>query len=292
MVKAQFSWFSSKLRRDRIDAFSAQVSYFIIISFIPFMLFVLTLLQSVNVNGDNLLNAALRILPASVAGFLGDIFSEKREGFTLLSIAAVTCIWSASAAMLALIKGLGAVFGSKSRNYFWLRFLSVVFTAAFAVVLAFTCVLLIFGNTIYNNILGLMDARFVKIFVDFKSVIGFVILTVFFTFSYKVLPLRNTTKIRWCFIGGCLTSGAWVLYSFLFSVFVENFANYSNVYGSLAALVILMLWLYFCMYIMFVGGEVAVWLEKGSIREDLRIYRKTRKERKMKQKADQNRNNK
>ena len=71
-------------------------------------------------------------------------------------------------------------------------------------------------------------------------------------------------------IGGSLSALAWVLYSFFFSIFVENFGNYSSVYGSLAALVILMLWLYFCMYIMFIGGEVAVWLQTGGIITDFK----------------------
>ena len=59
------------------------------------------------------------------------------------------------------------------------------------------------------------------------------------------------------------------MFSFFFSVFVENFSNYATLYGSLAAIVILMMWLYFCMFILLIGGQVAMWLQNSSILCDL-----------------------
>lgn len=67
-----------------------------------------------------------------------------------------------------------------------------------------------------------------------------------------------------------------MLFSFFFSLFVDNFSNFS-LYGGLATLVILMFWLFFCMYILFLGAEVSMWLECSGIGQDLADIRKKRR---------------
>ena len=71
-----------------------------------------------------------------------------------------------------------------------------------------------------------------------------------------------------------------MLFSTFFSIFVENFSNYATIYGSLAAIVILMMWLFICMYILLIGGELAVWLQTSSIKSDMRrVFRVFRRRR-------------
>ena len=271
LVRKHFRWFTKKLRSDSVDSYSAQVSFFIIISFIPFLMLVISLLQTVNINGISLLTSILDLLPKSISEFLKTIFDQNLNGLTIVSISAVACIWSSSMAMLALIKGLNSVFDvAETRNIIWLRAVSILYTIAFVVIIIFTAVLLVFGNTIYKLFLFNLHPIFSYLLDDFKFIAVFIILALFFTFSFKIIPIKSKIKLRFCMIGGSLSALAWVLYSFFFSIFVENFGNYSSVYGSLAALVILMLWLYFCMYIMFIGGEVAVWLQTGGIITDFK----------------------
>ena len=78
--------------------------------------------------------------------------------------------------------------------------------------------------------------------------------------------------------GAAFSAAGWVLFSFFFSIFVERFSDFS-LYGSLATLVILMFWLFSCMYIMFLGAEVSMWLETSSIGMDVKNLRKKRKKR-------------
>lgn len=266
-----FHWYSDKLRDDNVDSFSAQVAFFIMIAFIPFVLFLLSILQSINISGTSLLNAAIGIFPKEVQNFLLYVLVQHSEPIALLSVAAFTCLWSSSKAMLALIKGLNSVFDvEETRNFVWLRIVSIGYTAIFAVILAATTVVLVFGNTIYNNILTYFDPGVAKNLIEGKSLVGFVILLVFFTFSYRIIPRKAKISLWNCIWGGAFSAAGWVLFSFFFSLFVENFGNYSGMYGSLAALVILMLWLYFCMYILFLGGEISIWLETGGIKEDIK----------------------
>jgi membrane protein len=72
---------------------------------------------------------------------------------------------------------------------------------------------------------------------------------------YKSLPSRKIKFIDQI-PGAVITSAGWVSFSILFSFFVDNFSNYANIYGSLTAIIVLMLWMYICMYIMFIGAEL------------------------------------
>lgn len=278
LIKKHFNWYLDKLKADSVDAYSAQVAFFIIIAFIPFALFLLSLLQSININGTSILNSAMVIFPKEVQEFLSYVLFQRKEPITLISVAALTCLWSSSKAMLALMKGLNSVFDVReTRNFIWLRIISVGYTIIFAAVIAATVVILVFGNLIYNAVmqrLGYMDVRGMP---SGKFLIGFIILSLFFTIFYRAIPRKARISFCNCCIGGALAAGGWVLFSFFFSIFVENFANYSGMYGSLAALVILMLWLYFCMYIVFFGGETAVWLETGGFFKDIKCLCKKHK---------------
>jgi membrane protein len=277
LIENNFRWFTRKLREDAVDSYSAQVSFFIIIAFIPFITLLLSLLQSVRVGHASLLTALLGFMPESLSEFVQSLFSTEIQPIAIVSVSAVTCLWSASMATLALIKGLNSVFDApKHRGIIWLRFVAVLYTLVFVVMLAFCVLLLIFGNTIYESIFHGRGPASSDLMMEWKSVIAFLILAIFFTFSFQVLPLKTKVSLKHCAIGGSLASLGWVLFSFFFSLFVSYFGNYSAVYGSLAALVIFMLWLYFCMYIMFLGGEVAVWLERGPILKDFRRWRDKR----------------
>lgn len=267
--KEELIKFIKKTREDSLDAISAQIAFFMIIAVIPFGMFILSLLQMININGISLLNSAIGLLPSAVSEFVLGLFPEDLELFTSLSIAAVACVWSSSVAMRALIKGMNRVFRSTyERGYLWMRMVSFLYTIVFALILVISVLLLIFGNTLYTALSQFLHWDFIPMLIDFKSLLTFMLLVVFFTLSYRFVPFKVHTKTKNCFIGALVAAGGWVLFSYFFSLFVENSARYSAVYGSLATLVIFMFWLYFCMYIMFLGGEIAVWLDKE--RENLK----------------------
>ena len=109
---------------------------------------------------------------------------------------------------------------------------------------------------------------------------SYVLLLFFFWLMFIAIP-RKQVSLRNAFFGAALASAGWVLFSFFFSVFVENFANYATIYGSLAALVILMVWLYACMFILLIGGEIAMWLQHSGINRDVSDLKTERRRRKL-----------
>lgn len=273
LVKKHALWFLERTARDRLDSSAAHGAFFLIISFLPFLAFLLTLMQQIHFsNGVTLIEMALDIFPAPVAVYLGNLLPSPLESSGVLPVAAITAVWASSSGMVAIIKGLDQVYEVKeTRNYFHLRLIAVAYVVAFAVVLLITAALLVFGSTIYHFLLSHSPPFFATLLINFKSLAGFVLLFFFFTLMYVFLPRRRVRFLH-NLAGAAFSAGGWVLFSYFFSLFVENFSHFS-IYGSLATLIILMFWLFFCMYILFLGGEVAMWLETGGIAGDLAALR-------------------
>lgn len=230
--------FLTQLRDDSISAFAAQAAFFIILSFIPFIMFLLTLLNLFPISTGNITR-----LPAGI-------------------LSGTAALWSASRGTLALVRGLNAVYKYKeTRNYFFLRALSMLYTLCFAVLLVATFLLLVFGNRLYNWIASqlpmLKDLAF--LIMSLRSLVTIIILTVFFLLLYLVIPNRKSRLLKEL-PGAILAAGGWMGFSFLFSFYIDHSPNASFAYGSLTTLAFSMLWLYFCMYILFVGAEINVFL--------------------------------
>lgn len=268
-LKKHILWFVDRINRDRLDSSSAHGAFFLITSFLPFVAFLLTLMQRIHFSsGVTMIEAALELLPATFSTALREIIPSPIEASGVLPVAVITAVWSSSMGMVAIIKGLDHIYEVEApRNYIMLRIMAVVYVVMLAVVLIAAAVLLVFGSTIYYAILDRWPL-FAALLMKFKSLVGFVLLFLFFTLLYSFVP-RRRVRIRHNLAGAAFGAGGWVLFSFFFSIFVENFSNFS-IYGSLATLVILMFWLFFCMYILFLGAEVSMWLECSGVEADLK----------------------
>ncbi len=270
LIQKHFVWFSEKIDRDAVDSYAAQVSFWILIAFIPFVMFVLTLLQIIRFEDTTLLFAFANMMPEPVEQLLRLLFSEIRAPQGILSMTAIVCVWSASTGMLALVKGLYAVFDvPKKRNFIFMRVLAILYTLALAIILLVSMGLLVFGDMLYEWLIPYMPPAFPNLVREFKPLMGFAILLLFFWLMFIAIP-RKQVSWRNAFWGAALAAAGWVLFSFFFSIFVENFSNYATIYGSLAAIIILMMWLYICMFILLIGGELAMWLQHSSIKPDVR----------------------
>jgi membrane protein len=199
-------------------------------------------------------------MPSAVSSFFDTYIEEIMNSgkLSLTIISALVLLWSASKGVFAIIGGLNSVYEIKEdRNYFLLRFFAILYTVAFVLILMFALMIMVFGSKVndficsmFPNITGL-----VYIISSLRYILGFAMLVLFFTLLYKMLPngkIKFTKQVP----GAVLASGGWVAFSFAFSFFVENFSNYANIYGSLSAIIVFMLWLYTCMYILFIGAEI------------------------------------
>ena len=216
----------------RMNLYAANASFFMVLAVFPGLLLLLGLLRYTPLEVER--------LGELLAGFLPEALAEGAEELILLTydntsgltlgLSAVTTLWSASRGIFGMITGLNAVYEvEENRSWFHVRLLSVVYTFAFLLVLLLTLIFHAFG-------MGLL-----------------VLQTMIFTAMYMVLP-SGQNRFLDALPGALLASSGWLVFSDLYSIYVTNFAHLSNVYGSVYAVALSMLWLYFCMDIVFYGG--------------------------------------
>ena len=258
--------FLFRLKEDSVSAYSAQAAFFIILSAFPFFMFLLALIQYLPLTEQDFIQAVIQVVPASTAPFVQNVINEiySSSTTTLLSITGITTIWGASKAFYALIYGLNAVYGIlETRNYIVLRTIATLYTLVFSVILLVTLSILGFGNrialAIQTQIPALKDLALLVI--SLRAATALCILILYFLALYIVIPNRKSHILREL-PGAIVTAGGWIGFTYLYSFYIDHMSNFTSTYGSLTAIVLLMLWLYICMYMLLIGGEVNAWLHE------------------------------
>ncbi len=265
-----YKYILATLRRDAVGAYSAQAALFLIISFFPFVMLLISLSQFILPWDEReMLEIITRFLPETISDWGRDIVLElyTKSSGALISVSAVTTLWAASKGVHVLIKGYDVVYEVENpRNYFWQRGISLLFTIVLLLAIIITVTLIIFGGTIYDFFLSawpfLKDLKFIVNLV--RSLIAPALLTVIFTALFTFFP-RRKTKFRKELPGALFSAVGWWGFSYLFSFYIDNFSSFSYLYGSITAVVLFMLWMYVCMYITFIGAEINMFLRYGMI---------------------------
>jgi len=258
-VIKQVRVFLIKLRKDHVGAYAAQSAYFIMLSFIPFLILFLTLIQYTSITKADIFIITQQLLPDSLDGFVINIIDEIYQTTALtLSLSAVTAAWSAGKGILALMRGMNAIFGvEEKRNYVYLRIQSAIYTLMFIVAIILTLLILVFGNYIHSLVAAHFPlyAVFTGFIVKLNDIVSIAFLTFVFMFLYSYLPNRKT-KMTHQIPGALFSALGWYIFSLGFSVYIYISPGLNNMYGSLTTIILVMLWLYFCMYIILIGAEI------------------------------------
>ncbi len=275
---AMVKLFLSKLRRDNVSAFAAQAAFFVILSFLPFLIFLLTLVKFLPIGEERLLLTVQSVFPPAVHDFIGVLLSEARQkaSGTLRSVSAVTALWSASRGVLAIVRGMNAVYGNtETRNYVVLRLISLGYTLLFAVILVLALVVLVFGNRIYAYIQSTVPVAEHGAFlvISLRTVFSFLLLTGFFFLLYVYVPDRKPERVVTELPGAILSATGWMGFSYLYSYYIDHMGRFSAMYGSLTVVVLCMIWLYACMYILFIGAEVNEAVTEGTIQAEWKRFK-------------------
>lgn len=205
-------------------------------------------------------------------GIIREITIRATPG-ALLGAAGVSAIWAASRCLLSIIQGLNKVYSVDSKHsWVKLRLLSVVYVFVLQLMIIVSLGILVFGEQINSWLIAEFNLEILnQSYINLRWGIGFLLLILFFMFVYTIIPEK---KKRFRKAGGramrnlpgaVLAAVGWLGFTGLFTMYIDHFTDFGAVYGSLTAAVILMLWLYFCMYILFVGAQFNVWLRRSSI---------------------------
>ena len=248
---------------DNIFVYSAQASFYIIISFIPFIMVLLSLTNYfLPVSEADIMSLAKPLIPDVLKPLIEAVIHElfyKASG-SAISITALSSLWTASRGIASISRGIRNVYHTPARQSLILDILcSMLYTIAFIAIMLIFLVTSVFGTSIMT-FLELKSGFLYWILSKtswIKWLFTFVVLTVFFALIYMAFSGRKISLKRHL-PGAVFTTSVWIVFSLLFSFYIDHFANYSYIYGSLAAIVLLMLWIYFCMIIFLIGGEINV----------------------------------
>ncbi len=248
------------LNRMHIPQLAANTGYFIVLSVFPALLLVLSGLSYTGLTVENLLEMLEGVLPQALMDTARQLILSvyKNASGAVAGVSALTAIWSSSRGVYGLLTGLNAIYGvSEDRGYLYTRFISVLYTFALEVVILLTLVLHVFGNSLLKFIrsLNLPAMTVLMDILDLRFVFLLVIQSLLFTLMFMILPNRRN-RFWESLPGGLLASIGWLLFSNLYSVYVTHFPSYANIYGSVYAIAISMLWLYCCLEIIFFGGAL------------------------------------
>lgn len=257
--------FMSRIKEDHVGAYAAQTAYFLIMSFIPLVLFLATAVRYTPVTYTLIRQVIMGVVPVNLQEFVlkivADIFTQSSA---VLPITALVALWSSGKGMQALIRGLNTIYHvHETRNWLVQRIYSVLYTVLFVVALLVSLLALVLGNRIqetaakYIPWLGTVIGRI----IGARTFLVFFMLLMIFTVLYKVLPNRKAT-IKSQLPGALLTAAAWLLFSYFFSIYFEFSPSFTDTYGNLATVLMVMLWLYVCMNLLLYGAEINAYFEK------------------------------
>lgn len=246
---------------NHVGAYAAQTAYFFMICMIPIILLLLTLVQYTPVTKADVMTAVIQVFPSSVDSMMTSIVNQVYNQSTgIIPVTVLVALWSAGKGVLAMSTGLNCVYQCReTRNYVLLRLRATLYTVMFILVIVLLLVLSVFGNSL-NLFIGEhvpILAKAADQLIQARVFIAPVTLILFCLLTYEFLPNRRD---RWMkhLPGAVFAAIGWMVVSWVFSVYVDIFEGFSSMYGSLTTIVLIMLWLYFCMYSILIGGVINV----------------------------------
>lgn len=259
--------FVRRLGEDNVSAYAAKTAYFILLSFIPFLLLLLTLAGYTPLSEETIIDVLVNVVPKEfhllIELIVDNVLREiSSKSVAVVPVSAIATLWSAGKGLQALTDGLNQIYKVKeTRNYFVGRLRAMLYTLLFILAIIGCFLFMIFGNKIQKMLAEHFEmvGRLTGILINMRTSMMLLILAIIFLLLYKFIPNRKAS-LRSQLPGAMISSLAWSLFSLGFSFYLDYF-GFSNMYGSLTTIILVMLWLYFCMYIMLIGAEINAYFE-------------------------------
>lgn len=247
---------------DRVSEIGAQLTYYLILSLFPFLIFFLNLLQFTPLADVEVLSQLLSVLPAASQKLLYDLITDivGNSNLALLSVGALGAIWSASNGVMAIFKAVNRAYDlEEGRPFIQLRLLAIVFTMGLFLVLMLSLSVLVFGETIFNSLFKNPSSHLLLLWRFLRVLVPLVFMILILSLLYKIAPsAKKGVSIPWksTLWGSVFTAVGIIIFSNFFSYYINNFGNYTKTYGSIGGIIILLVWLYISSILIVLGAEV------------------------------------
>ena len=259
-----------KINEADCSAHAAAMAYYFLFAVFPFFLFLTTVIGYLPIPHllDYVLRSAQRMLPSQAFDLLQDniraLFSNKKQG--LLSLGFVLALWASSKAVVAVMNAMNKLYVVKEGRPFWkVRLTALFLVIGLSLLFLLALILLMFGSKI-----GYLIAARVDFGIFFRVVWNLMLIPVIlFLLSLAVATIYFFTpdveqKWKWISPGSVVAIPSWILVSLGFSYYINNFGSYDKTYGSLGAVIVLLLWLYISGFIILCGAVINAVIEHSS----------------------------
>lgn len=260
----RFEPITSKILHDNIFAIAGQSAFFIILSAVPLSMFIVSILQNLHIPVDFIEMGLSGIFSEQIVDEISEFLTNAYNnavGISLITL--IITLWSAAQGIHAITNGLNRIYDAyENRNWFFLRIRAMFYTIAFFAIILFSLVIIGLGSTINKWLSPYIKylPDFVALIYHLRYVLIFLFLVVLFALVYRNFPniSRKQHKeygIRYQLPGAFLCTLSWYVLSLGISIYVDNFNGFS-IYGGLATLAGIMIWLYFCMVCLMICAEI------------------------------------
>ena len=225
----------TKISEDRIGDYASSACYYLMLSFFPFFIGLLSLIKFLPVSKADLLKIIYGVLPTQlqpiVKAMFTDIYDNSTTALTLIT--AIAIIWAAGKGFMAIVRGLKQIYRKDNqKNWLFQRIRASIYALIFMILIIASLILMVF--------------------------------TLFFTIAFSLVSRRGK-KFYKEIPGAFFSALGWYLFTALYSLYVGHSPNFSYMYGSLATIIIALIWMYACMIIIFIGAEINYFINDEKI---------------------------
>ena len=249
-----------RYKDDDLSSMSAQITYYLIISFFPFLIFLINLVSFTPLSNEMLFTSFNMFLPDETSNLLKNVAVQtlQDKSKTLLFLGMIVSLWVASKGISAVIRGLNKAYHiEENRNFIKLNLIAIISTIGIIIMIILSLIMIVFGKIVGIYIFGFVGAKdlfnIIWPFLRYCIPLGIMLITFYLLFKY--VPNRKL-KFTNVIVGTIFTTVSWVITSLLFSFYINNFENYGKVYGSLGGVIVLISWLYISALTILIGGEL------------------------------------
>src|SRR5215213_6622153 len=264
---------AQRINDDDIFGRAAQLSYYFLLALFPLLLVLINVLGYLAQEGtafrEQLLTYLAALMPRSAIALVRNTLNEisTASGTGKLSFGLLAALWAASNGMGAISDTLNTAYNLKERRPWWkVRIISVCLTIALAILILAALAIVLYGGTIGEALAaryGFGDL-FTIVWKLVQGPIALVFVLTTFNLIYNFAPDLPPGARHWITPGAFVGVGLWLIVSFGFRAYLSFFDSYSLTYGSLGAVIVLMLWFYLTGVSILLGGKINAEVENAA----------------------------
>ena len=266
-IKAFFNGYmeiSMLYRQTNARLFASSVAFFVFLAIFPTVLLVFSIIPFTPLTQEGVLDFLAKVLPEALDSLTLNIIKQLYgHSPAILSITTLILLWSAAKGIQGIKSGLNVINGcAELSNFILLRLKAIVYSLILAVAIVIMVAVVVFINYIYDMLgvyfgfhFGWLEAIF-----NLRFLLQWIFYAFLLTFVYAWVP-DKTTRPRKQWRGALFTGTTWTLFNFAFNFYLMNYSTF-NLYGSMATVIIMLIWVYTLSVLFMYGGIINVYFNK------------------------------